>query len=172
MGRDILFFKKNKNNIYKKTTSVSLGSGDAWPCYFRPFFVAAYIKEKREGNNKNILDAIELCCPPEHKITMLDEEKLYNYNLQNIVDKVNLYPFVELIYLRKLNIENISSPIIKRVSNSMQILKNYLPYEDADLIDTPYFEADDYNLADERYDELINAFKKTSLHDDTYAIVA
>ncbi|GCA64276.1 hypothetical protein KIPB_013797 [Kipferlia bialata] len=76
MGRDICFFRTNPdgspdNHVdeYGEETNVfecvSLGSGNAWPCYFVPIYIAAYRRvQLLEPWNREALADIESVIPP------------------------------------------------------------------------------------------------------------
>lgn len=161
MGRDIIFC--NNNGSYDEIiTRVSLGSGDAWPCYLRLYFIAAYLREFKKSNkeiNKDVLDTIISCCPPNvYERNYLLPNKIFDVYNHNILYSVDLYPFVQLMYLR-LKSNSFAYPIIKETAKSMTKLAEFLPFTNEELKGTPYYKVcDGYNIADDRCVELCDAF--------------
>lgn len=224
MGRDITFYRAKRasdedetdEDYYEKRhiVSVGLGSGDAWPCYIRPFFIAAYRRLKQildEDRTEDVskpddwkeieavLDAIVRCCPPDNShidnrkqscgffghvakdFTMLsptlkgrhdqiDETVLFRAETQLLMERAGLWPCVELLLMHHRC--PFVTPTIRRVSAMMQLLKDFVPYETEHLNGTPYEGVDnDYNLADERWVELIDAFELASKEDNVVGMV-
>lgn len=208
MGRDIVFIRTKKqpeqeaesDEDTRVVASVSLGSGDAWPCYLRPFFIAAYVRQNGGDPNDPVLQAILKCCPPNHtsidntrqscgffghttrdfgmfsaqlkaRHNMIDEVEVFRAENQLLLDKAGLWPCVELLLMHHRC--PFTTPTIRRVSEMMQLLGSYVPYSDEDFeYAEPYIGVDsDYNLADERWKELIEAFRLAALEDDIIGLV-
>ena len=210
MGRDIVFLRAKKpteeeetdEDYYEKrvVASVSLGSGDAWPCYLRPLFIAAYVRQNGGDPDDPVMQAILKCCPPDHSTidntrqscgffghaprdfgvfsgqikarhNMIDETELFRAENQILVAKAGLWPCVELLLMHHRC--PFTTPTIRRVSEMMQLLKAYVPYEEKDLeYAEPYADVEsDYNLADDRWKDLIEAFELAASEDDIIGLV-
>lgn len=210
MGRDIHFYRANckpvegesDEDFYEREciANVSLGSGDAWPCYFRPIVIGAYKRiassnEFPEEKKQKLLKTILACCPPSHSKTnndsmrcgyyhrpvetsfmglslnrqsMLDERNLFDEYSQLNLHEAGIWSIIELVLMH--NRMCITTPTIKRVSEMMELVRNFVPFSEDDLVGTPYGEVDDsYNVADERWTELFDAFKLASLEEGVYA---
>jgi hypothetical protein len=213
MGRDIRFYRpakteEDEEDYYEKMhiASVSLGSGDAWPCYIRPLFIAAYRRVKYiadggefggAGDVDGLLDTILKCCPPDHskidntrqscgfygheardfgmfsiqpRHNQIDETQLFRGTIQLLICKAGLWPCVELLLMHARC--PFTTPTIRRVAKMMEMLKDWLPFEEEDLDGTPYAGVEsDYNLADERWVELREAFTLAASEDEAIGVV-
>jgi hypothetical protein len=206
MGRDIHFIRIDapEDDENRVIAHVSLGSGDAWPCYWRPFMIAGYRRiQQLEGldakKRQAMLDAILKCCPPSHdsvdnsamycgynhvsrtdkfwsfldRQKILDETTAFKGKTQLLLHAAGLWPIVELILIHGR--AQITTPTIRRVAEMMALLETFVPYEnnkETALAGTPYENVDEpYNLADERWEELIDAFKVAALDEDIVALI-
>jgi len=209
MGRDIVFLRANPpanlptnddDDSYeaKRIVSVSLGSGDAWPCYLRPIFIAGYRRLQALGTaTPEILEAIVECCPPDHtkvdntrgscgffghvskdfgsfglrsRHDKVSEPHLFRARAQLLMDKAGLWPCVEILLMHHR--AQMATPTIRRVSTMMQLLHDYIPFEEEHLIGTPYDGVnDDYNLADDRWNDLRDAFALAASEDDVIGLI-
>jgi hypothetical protein len=198
MGRDINFIRtsKDKEDENRVIAHVSLGSGDAWPCYWRPFMIAGYRRIQKMGGNEKQLQAILKCCPPSHRSVnnssvccgynhvarsdqfwafldrqkVLDETAAFKGKTQLLLHAAGLWPIVELILIHHR--AQITTPTIRRVAEMMELLKEFVPYDETALNGTPYENiTDSYNIADERWEELIEAFKLAALEEDIIALI-
>lgn len=213
MGRDITFYRaknardgSDEDYEARHIATVSLGSGDAWPCYLRPFFIAAYRKLQSEGRTEDVdgaqMDAIVRCCPPDNskidnrrvpcgffgheakdftmlsprlkgRHDMIDEGEMLQAETQLLLDRAGLWPCVEMLLMHHRC--PMVTPTIRRASKMMLELMAWLPYEDEDLKGTPYEPSDAfesyYNLADERWKELVEAFKLAASEENVIARV-
>lgn len=207
MGRDIRFIRayckqledESSEEFYEREyiASVDLGSGDAWPCYFRPIMVAAYRRvascnSYSEEEKKEILDVILACCPPSHekidnnnmrcgyyhtphapsifggRQKMINERALFEEYTQLRLHKAGIWSILELVLMH--NRMCLTTPTIRRVSEMMELVRNFIPLNADCLKGTPYGEVDDdYNLADERSIKLADAFKLASTEENVYA---
>jgi hypothetical protein len=210
MGRDIHFYRNDCKPLEnesdedfsdrERVANVDLGSGDAWPCYWRPIMVGAYKRilasnEYSEEKKAKILRSILACCPPSHdktnndnlrcgyyhtpvassfmglssnRQTMLDERNLFDESRQLDLDAAGVWSIIELVLMH--NRMCLTTPTIKRVSQMMELVRNFVPFSDDNLKGTPYEEVDDYyNLADERWIELFDAFKLAAAEENIYA---
>jgi hypothetical protein len=147
----------------------SLGSGDAWPCYWRPFVIAAYRRvvaleqEELLPPKQTLLRALLQCCPPSTATiknkSMLDEKAMRDARNQLCLDLCGIYPIFELMTLYKKS-TNIVAPVILRVSVMCRLLRAFLPRMEEDLTATPYANVGEcHNLADERWDKVAEALE-------------
>lgn len=162
-----------------KHLSICLGSGDAWPVYLRVFMISAYLREQAEKNTQ-FMNLLLKICPihcNESQITgdlmsllfsrmQANNDMLnFNYILQHADDLKyrGLYPFV---YLAKQYKYNVSLTIneIREISKMFNELQKFVPYHKEDLKYSPYYEVADepYNLADERWEDVIKGFNEAS----------
>ena len=213
MGRDIHFFRtgnftqlvdESDEDFYEKRClgSVDLGSGDAWPCYFRPIMIGAYkricsLNEMPEEKKELLTKAILRACPPSrsktnndnmkcgyyhqsvgstfmgmsfHRQNMLDECNLFDEDQQLNLHAAGVWSMIELVLMH--NRMCLTTPTIRRVSEMMELVRDFVPFTKDDLIGTPYGEVDEsYNVADDRWVELFDTFKKASLEENIYAII-
>lgn len=210
MGRDIHFIRNNctqledegDDEFYDRehVANVDLGSGDAWPCYWRPIMVAAYKRimnsnEFSDERKTKLLKSILACCPPSHTGTnndnmrcgyyhtpvsysfmglsshrqsMLNERNLFNEDIQLDLYAAGVWSVIELVLMH--NRMCITTPTIKRISQMMELVRNFVPLSEDDLKGTPYGEVDDsYNIGDERLVELFDAFKLSAAEENIYA---
>lgn len=209
MGRDIRFLIADveqqddelDEEFYerKRVASVDLGSGDAWPCYFRPIMVGAYRRiaasnSFSEEKKESILRAILFCCPPSHEKTnndnmrcgyyhqqapsswsflcrrqnMVNERALFDEETQLRLYEAGVWSIIELVLMH--NRMCLTTPTIRRVSEMMELVRDFVAFDQDSLKGTPYGEVDDnYNLADERMTELFDAFKLASTKENVYA---
>jgi hypothetical protein len=205
MGRDIHFFNTDCTKLDSESddeyqeryqfAGVDLGSGDAWPCYFRPIMIGAYKRAVSQNLSESILRSLLACCPPNHTKTnndsircgyyhrlvvvensfcnrqnMLNERALFDEHNQLNIHKAGVWSILELLLMH--NRMPLTTPTIRRVSEMMELVRNYVPYSEEDLTGTPYADADDsYNVADTRWIELFDAFKTAATFDNVYAII-
>ncbi|GIQ85795.1 hypothetical protein KIPB_007526, partial [Kipferlia bialata] len=109
MGRDICFFRtnpdgspENRVNEYGEETNifaqVSLGSGNAWPCYFVPIYIAAYRRLQLLGlGDEELYKAIELVIPPV-RMKMLRTEAILDTDNAESLAEAGLGPCKELLF--------------------------------------------------------------------------
>ena len=213
MGRDIYFYRagnfeqlddESDEDFYDRRClgSVDLGSGDAWPCYFRPIMVGAFkriasLSEMPEEKKETLKKAILRACPPSHLKTnndnmrcgyihqssvtsfsgmsihrqnILDERNLFDEEQQLNLYEAGVWSIVELVLMH--NRMCLTTPTIRRVSEMMELVRDFVPFSNDDLKGTPYGEVDEsYNVADERWVDLFDKFKKASLEENIYAII-
>jgi hypothetical protein len=92
---------------------------------------------------------------------MLDERALFDENIQLHLHEAGVWSIIELVLMH--NRMCITTPTIRRVSEIMELVRDFVPFSQDDLVGTPYGEIEDsYNVADERCIELFDAFKKAS----------
>jgi hypothetical protein len=185
---------------HRRIASVGLGSGDAWPCYWRPIIIGGYRRiqkmELPEDKKQEMLSTILKCCPASHekvdnsqmhcgynhiartdsfwgflkRQVIVAEQELFQSKNQLILNEAGLWPIVELCLFHHR--APLTTPTIRRVSEMMELMRDFVPYEAPDLAGTPYGEVDDYyNLADERWIELFDGFKLAAAEDNVMAII-
>ena len=214
MGRLLIFEKVDKVNLTNnkkklKQINVSLGSGDAWPCYWRPYLIAAYrriqslTKKELEPFAKDyILSCISNVCPPTLTKNMQNTQYMQNdiYNpfaflnfdptdtdqisKKELFSKQNLpglvfagvKPIIDFAYIQlafKLSQGYIDHDVIVRASQMMNLLKDWLPAKIEDLSDTIYKDnLSNYDLSDERYENLRESFNIAEKDPTIYAYVS
>ncbi|GIQ82219.1 hypothetical protein KIPB_003317, partial [Kipferlia bialata] len=142
MGRDICFFRTNPDgspddrvNEYGEETNifaqVSLGSGNAWPCYFVPIYIAAYRRLQLLGlGDQELYKAIELVIPPVRR-HMLRTEAILDTDTAERLAEAGLGSCKELLFgvpVPGSYEAPISIEAIREGSAMMESLRQYIPY--------------------------------------------
>jgi hypothetical protein len=192
MGRTLYFNKvignKRKRGIGEhgdEIASVDLGAGDAWPSYLRGYMIAAHRKVQAGTSRyrEKMLEVIELCCPPNRVLVDIRPYYFQSFELDRVRRKEDNYERIQLdrdilmqsgdakVWLAVAGLEPIYQLIcytatggftgecIKNAAKMFEALVPFLPMKQDDLKDTPYSEDE---LADDRYIEVAEAFKKAS----------
>lgn len=173
MGQDIVFIQHSSAVTTPPSDSdemledgsmiidcMSLGSGDAWPCYVRLWFIAAYqyVRVNRHSipHYGRVLTAIKKCCPIERpsQDTMINSKECANPS--NIILLANAeLDILAWLATRPSRIEGYHFRETGRVLN---LLQPYIPLNEEGLDTSPYPASDEYNIGDERCDQLESLF--------------
>jgi len=98
------------------------------------------------------------------------ESELFDAENQLLIARAGLWPCIELLLMHHRCA--FASPTIRRTSEMMNLLQVFVPQEEEDLVGTPYGEVDEfYNLADERWDDLREAFALAASEDDVVGLI-
>ncbi|KAI9105342.1 hypothetical protein DFS34DRAFT_5036 [Phlyctochytrium arcticum] len=204
----------NESNDSGDVDCIALGGGDSWPCYWRPWFIAAYRmvaskpQEQLECPKELALKTILACCPPNYKTVdnsnvpcgnaihcvmgvvspfggmrgglgslgdalkpqdMVVMNACMDANNRTVLDAINVDSLVELALLHQRT--NLPSSVVKRVAATLTLLNEFIPTEAKHLEGTPYAEFVDsyYQLADERWEDLYESFKKAAQNKHVFA---
>lgn len=84
--------------------------------------------------------------------------------------EAGVWSIMELVLMH--NRMSLTTPTIRRVSEMMELVRDFIPMNKDDLKGTPYGEVDDpYNTGDERWLELADAFKLAAAENNVYALI-
>lgn len=197
--------------------NVGLGTGDAWPCYWRPWFIAAYRMVSSDSRThwdgcpkEEILSTILKCCPPNYENTdnnkvqcgylahsqpsaqippflqgmasmgmasmarlfdrqrMVNENNCFSEKNRTILGLVGIDSIVDLVLIHMR--DGLANPVIKRIAGMLDLIQQFVPMDKKDLKGTPYQPyAEEYNVADERWTELYEAFTWAAKDPGIYA---
>lgn len=173
MGQDIVFIQHSSAVVTPSSDPdemledgsmiiecMALGSGNAWPCYVRLWFIAAYryILDTKAvlPHYRKVLKVIKKCCSVNRAglDNMINEKECLN------PENITLLATASLDILAWLATQprRIEGYHFRETSRVVYRLDPYVPLKGEDLNLVPYPADDEYNIGDERSAELAALF--------------
>ena len=141
--------------------SISLGTGDAWPCYWRPFLIAAAVHcaEQLPAEVKTPVQHALLRCAPlgRSQPPPCDAAALAEHRAELELAGVDFVADLALLHGPRSS-RPLGDRLIRLSAAQMQALQPHLP-RCVEALPAPWAAQPAYHdLADQRWDELIAAF--------------